>query len=137
MPVVYRAKNYTDVYGDPVDLVHKIYPDGRIVTTYENDLHICEITRWKENNDLYEYLSYKSETESTYEHHKNGVLHRDDDEPAYSQYEDGYCTEILKWYVNGKLHRTRGPAIMKNYENEDVYTREYYIDGVKVSEGRG
>ena len=134
--IVYRAKNYVDRYGDPCDLVHKIYPDGKVVTTYEDDLHTLEVTRWKENNDLYENCVYKSDTEITYEYHKNGVLHSDDDKPdyqaSYTRYEDGYETEILMWYKDGKLHKSNGPAVVRNYYKEDVYEREYYIDGVKV-----
>ena len=130
--IVYKAKNYTDMYGDAVDLVHKIYPDGKVVTKYEDEKHTCEVTRWKEGNDMYEFCSYKSDYEVIYEHHKNGMLHRDDDEPAYTRCEDGFQTEILKWYVNGELHRTRGPAVIKNYEREDIYEREYFVDGVRV-----
>lgn len=130
--IVYRAKNYYDRYGDQQDLVHRIYPDGMIETTISDDLHECRVQRWKKGNDIYEICAYKSDDEITYEHHKNGELHTDDDEPAYSRTFDGYQSEVLKWYKNGKLHRACGPAVMKNYEQEDIYEREYYVDGVEV-----
>jgi hypothetical protein len=136
--IVYRAKKYFDRYGDPCDLVHKIHPDGRVVTTYEDELHTSEVTRWKENNDLYENSVYKSDSEVTYEYYKNGVLHTDDNKPchkaSYTRYEDGYETEVMMWYKYGKLHKTNGPAVVRNYYRDDVYEREYYEDGVKVKD---
>lgn len=133
---IYKAKNYVDRYGEPCNLVHKVKPDGRVVTTYENELHTLEVTRWKENNNLYDKCFYKSDSEVTYEYHKNGVPHTDGDNPlyqaSYTRYEDGYETEVMMWYKDGKLHRTNGPAIIRNNYRDNVYEHEYYVDGVKV-----
>jgi hypothetical protein len=53
-------------------------------------------------------------------YYKNGVLHRDEDEPAVI-----YPSGVLEYYKNGKLHRDNNkPA--KIYNNGD---KEYYKNG--------
>ena len=54
----------------------------------------------------------------------NGQLHRTDG-PA-REYPDGTCA----WYINGRLHRTTGPAV--EYADGDC---EWYINGQQVDEG--
>lgn len=59
-------------------------------------------------------------------HYKNGIKHRDGDEPAVEG-PNGYKA----WYNNGKLHRVGGPAVIDpNEENEAWYINgEFHRDG--------
>ena len=58
-------------------------------------------------------------------YHFNGFLHRDNDLPAYK---DRHGT--LKWYKNGMLHRTKGPAIINT--SKTIGEEVYYLNGQEI-----
>jgi len=57
-------------------------------------------------------------------------LHREDG-PAYQRYlNDGSgVVYIEKYFINGKLNREDGPAIIHRQFNGNIALEEYYIDG--------
>lgn len=59
----------------------------------------------------------------TWDWYRNGLLHRDGNQPACIR------PEALYWMQKGKLHRTDGPAKVFYDTNEKVYA----IDGVTMS----
>jgi hypothetical protein len=115
------------------------YKNGKLHSHGDDWVYSMTLKKWKKDNNLYEVRRYRSDFENTTERYKNGVLHNDKEEyPAYTSYEDGYTTEILKWYTNGVLHRDHGrPAVVYNYEADDVYRRECWVNGVKVESYNG
>jgi hypothetical protein len=127
-------KNYKNSYGYPVSLTKKIYPTGVTVTTSEDDISKTVTTTYKKDGDVYDEECYEDSCQISYSYYKNNELHRDGDKPAYKRIEDNYSTIIKEWFKNGVLHRENGPAVTKDYEQEDVYIREYYLNGEKVSE---
>lgn len=90
--------------------------------------------------------------------HKNGELHRDNDLAAYFRFTDGILTEqewykegvlhrennmvardwcyLKQWVVNGKLHRTNGPAEIEIHYTQDssIEYKTWYIDNIEYSE---
>ena len=56
----------------------------------------------------------------------NGVLHRDDDHPAY---QDFHGTK--KWFKEGVLHRTLGPAIIST--STETPELVYYLGGEEIT----
>jgi hypothetical protein len=135
MPViVYRAKNY-QVDGEPAELTHKIYPDGEIKTVEKTNDYFLSITRWQKDGNLYVRSYLKDDFEIECRTYKNNELHSEDYEPAVSRTFDDYTSNVQKWYKDGKLHRTNGnPAIVEDYENDDVYKRYNYFEGELISE---
>ena len=63
------------------------------------------------------------------EWYKDGKKHRDGNLPAKEWY-DGRHRE---YYVNGKLHRTDGPAKEGLYYNDEPY-QEFYLNDVRYTE---
>ena len=52
----------------------------------------------------------------------NRRLHRTDGRPAYISYDEAQSVVVKRWYWNGLLHRTDGPAreTINNYSREDL-----------------
>ena len=69
------------------------------------------------------YNNKEIDNNGTVRYYLNGRLHRTDG-PAIERADGGKA-----WWVNGRLHRTDGPAI----ERADGY-KEWYINGKKYSE---
>ena len=63
------------------------------------------------------------------EYKLNGVLHNEDDQPAYYYYNSDGTLSEKRWYVNGKIHREVGPAVI-NYISGKPYEQQYYKNGV-------
>lgn len=60
--------------------------------------------------------------DGTRQFRKNGVLHRDGDEPASeNRFEQ-------QWWKNGKLHREGGPAIIRADGTEEWYLNGKLVD---------
>lgn len=62
----------------------------------------------------------------------NGIEHRELNKPSYLQYSSNGSLEWEEYKVNGKLHRTDGPALQKFAPVYDPVV-EYYINGVKYT----
>ena len=133
MSLVYRAKNYK-IDNKPAELVHKIYQDGRALT-YINDKqgYETEITRWKEDGNLWEEHYTGGKYSETYTFYKNGKLNDHRNEPAFYYSENNYGCHITKYYENGLLHRKDGPAVLIVDEEADVYKQEFWIKGQEVN----
>ena len=130
--VTVTYKNYKNSYGYAVNLTRKIYPTGVTVTTEEDDIHKTVITSYQKDGNDYVEERYEDSCQICYSYYKNNQMHRDGDKPAYKRIEDNYTTIIKEWFKNGVLHRENGPAVIKDYEDDDVYIREYYLNGEKV-----
>ena len=129
--IIYKAKNYK-VRGCPMELIHKIYPDGDIIsTTYDEDF-FSQTKTSKRDGNIYEKVYWEEPCVSNICYYKNNELHRDDDKPALVKYENNFSTVIREWYKEGLLHRDHGPARMCDYEEECIYIRHYYKNGEKV-----
>ena len=48
--------------------------------------------------------------------------------PKKYYYKDGSISDE-KWYINDKLHRTDGPAVIYYYENGSIYSEEWWVNG--------
>lgn len=57
----------------------------------------------------------------------NGKRHRTDGPAIIYYYENGKI-EYENYYVNDKLHRTDGPAVINYYENGKIESEKYYIN---------
>jgi hypothetical protein len=55
----------------------------------------------------------------------NGLLHREDDVPAYEDFNG-----TKKWYVDGELHRIKGPAVI--FTSSGVESKVYYLRGNEI-----
>jgi len=91
--------------------------------------------RWKDNNNEYS-ITIKEKVDSYYlqEYRKNNNYHREGG-PAYLEKFDGGYKSILRWYINGKLHRLDGPAIIVNdYDDTFMMKEMYYIKGKSYDE---
>ena len=129
MSIVYKAKNYK-IDNRPAEIVHKIYNDGRILTyTNDNQGHELEITRWKEDGNLWEEYYTCDRYRKTYAFYKNGKLNNYKDESAFYHCEKNYRYYITKYYEDGLLHSDNGPAVLIDDEDSDVYQREFWIRG--------
>jgi len=111
------------------------YVNGKLHRTdgsaFENasghKLWYLENVRYSEEefNEKVKMISTYSTSGSGVEHWRlpNGSLHRENNLPA-KEYTDG----TQKWFFNGKLHRTNGPAI--EWANGDKY---WYLEGIRYS----
>ena len=80
----------------------------------------------RKNSSVYKIIATKGNYKSIEFFNLNGVVHRDDDEPAYVTTYDGRAGEI-RYYQNGKLHRgIFKPAVIHMNGKE-----EYYVFGEK------
>lgn len=63
--------------------------------------------------------------------YNHGILHRDNDLPAYTcKYSDGTTDEA--WYYNGVLHRGYNKPAFITIDNKDnIVFEKYYYDGNK------
>ena len=129
--IIYKAKNYK-VRGLPMELVHKIYPNGDIITITRDEDFYSQTKTTKNNGNIYEKVYWEEPGMSRKYYYKNNELHRDDDKPALIRYENNFSTVIREWYKEGLLHRDHGPARMRDYEEECIYIRHYYKNGEKV-----
>ena len=57
------------------------------------------------------------------EWHKDGVLHRDGDLPAYIS-----ARGDLEWYQHGKRHRNNGPAVVRKDGTCSWYRHGLYLE---------
>lgn len=58
------------------------------------------------------------------QHYVNGYLHSVNDEPAVIKEQRDYV--FKKWYKDGKIHRTTGPAVTSTYgEHYYLFGKEY------------
>jgi len=65
----------------------------------------------------------------------NGKRHRTDGPACIRYYENGsLCSEY--YYLSGKLHRTDGPAIIRYNANGSIHYKEYCLNGKKVNKGQ-
>jgi antitoxin component YwqK of YwqJK toxin-antitoxin module len=58
----------------------------------------------------------------------NSKLHREDG-PAIIKYYDNGNIDSESYYRNGRYHREDGPANIKYYDNGNIYSKSYYING--------
>ena len=62
----------------------------------------------------------------------NGRLHREDG-PAIIWYHKNGQIEHEHWYFNSQSHRENGPAIIYYYKSGKIKTTEWYINGKKLT----
>lgn len=68
--------------------------------------------------------------------YKNGLLHRDGDEPAVININIGMDTITTQFYKNGKLHREGSPAIsIRQLQTGLLIKEEWYNEGLLHREG--
>ena len=131
-----RIVRYYD-RGDLVTETTTVYSDGEKATTKKYSCGIESTLReWVEDGDIianeYYCNRYGDSAISTF---KNGLLHSFNNEAAYESYDGD--SEISKWYKDGVLHREDGPACVYDYDKDEVYRREYYIDGKLIETTNG
>jgi hypothetical protein len=76
------------------------------------------------SKDHYKFTS----ANNTKQWFKNGVLHRDNDKPAFIC-EVNYGAEKSCWYIDGKLHRDNNKPAIVLCENNVITVKEWYING--------
>ena len=60
-------------------------------------------------------------------HNDNVKLHREDG-PAITRWYNNGQMQTKEYYINGKLHRKDGPGYIYWFENGQIQTEEYYIN---------
>ena len=85
------------------------------------------IKEWYRNGSEHREVGpqYISPWETKYK--KNGLYHRDNG-PAYEM--DYESTGEKNYYKMGKLHNTKGPALIRNEREAGYFDEEFYINGV-------
>lgn len=63
---------------------------------------------------------------------KNGIGHRENAPAVIIYWEDGTKSKEV-WKYNDKLHRTDGPAVIEYDPYENIVSKEYYIDDIKIT----
>ena len=63
----------------------------------------------------------------------DGVLTREDDQPARITYGESGEIREMEYFHNGKPHRDRGPARLVFDKNGQLLKEEYFVDGEKVA----
>lgn len=106
--------DYSDVPPKYTGIV-KFLNDDRIKTFKNGELHSFE-DRPSAHDRYYDCW------------HMNDCLHRENNKPAYITYDDFGTPVRYKYYINGMLHRTDGPAIVCAYGNEHYYLYNKPID---------
>lgn len=117
-----------------------VHIDGKIKHIL-NDYYIYKdynLINIKEEYFLAKYSFYKGKLHSFNDNpaysslginkwYKNGVLHRNNDLPAYIEEQF-----VLKWYNNGKIHRDNlKPAVKYVHEN---IAEEFWVNGEQLNE---
>jgi len=62
----------------------------------------------------------------------NGKRHRTDG-PAFIGYYKSGKLECERWCLNGKIHRIDGPASIDFYESGELYYEEWYLNDKELS----
>ena len=62
----------------------------------------------------------------------NGKYHRTDG-PAFIYYYENGQVNCVYYYLNDKRHRTDGPAIIRYYENGQIQSEKYYLNSKPLS----
>jgi len=78
--------------------------------------------------------SYRENGQIRYEiYHLNGKLHRTDG-PAYIDYYENGQAYREEYFLSGERHRTDGPAYIGYHENGQVYCETYFLSGEEATE---
>ena len=84
----------------------------------ENNIHLLL--------DNYKHLSNPFKNDNYIIYHKNGIIHRDEDQGPAAKTKSS-CGFVQSVYIkNGLIHRIHGPA--------DTERRDYYLDGERIHE---
>ena len=82
------------------------------------------------NKETIEKEYYNSGNIKRKYYYLNNKIHKENG-PALIYYYDNGNIEGKIYYLNDKRHREDGPAIIWYYNNGDIESEEYYLNGIK------
>jgi hypothetical protein len=127
--IVLRIVCINDIYGEGVEVhVYTINRNGHLHSIGDNAAH----TAYRANIDDFSQYNPNDSGQSSLEVYeinycKNNRYHRTQNRFSRMHYDPDLGEYIYEYHVNGKLHRTDGPA------KDSISIREYYLNGVELT----
>lgn len=111
------------------------YDNGNLKKIYHRDLMTLKYNGPDKYTPAYsEFFREPPNVESKVIYYVDGIIHRDNDEPAVKIFYPNKYINKRYYYKNGKLHREGDkPAVIIYDRDGNIEKTEFYIDGTKVN----